>query len=125
MANRNQNKEERIWVENVADYANEHELNNFYPSNFLNKGFQIHHVLGRSAKHNKVHIGYWFILPVPYGLHDVSSNHKLNVTHHKHAFTDRFGFQRDIFKTMVLLMHTLGYPIPPYDVLQSIASTRA
>ena len=40
--------------------------------------WQLHHVEGRSFKHNKVAIGHWLIKPVPFERHDVSSNHPFN-----------------------------------------------
>lgn len=86
---------------------------------------QRHHVLGRSARHNKIDIGHWFIIPVPFALHDVSSGHPDNVTHFKKSFVNRFGNQRDIFKAMVDDMRMEMYELPPVDVLNAIMDTRA
>lgn len=96
-----------------------------YGSKYAFGGFQLHHVLGRSAKHNKVAIGHWFIIPVPIELHDVASNHDLNVTHHKHSFTKRYGKQKNIFLRLVAAMAVNGYDVPPEGVLDSIGDTNA
>ena len=59
---------------------------------------QIHHCLGRTAKVKGVgNIGHWFILPLAWEYHDVASNSEYNVTHHKQAFADRFGTEKDLF----------------------------
>jgi len=33
-------------------------------------GVQVHHCVGSSAKHNKVHIGHWFCIPLAPHIHD-------------------------------------------------------
>jgi len=76
---------------------------------------QRHHVVGRSYKHNKVHIGRVFVLPLCVDLHDVHSNNPLNVTHFRHRFTDEYGMQRDLFKKMTDQMIEDGY-ILPFDL---------
>ena len=82
-------------------------------------------MLGRAAKNNKVSIGHEFILPVPFDLHDVSSNHPLNVTHRKKAFVKEFGSQRDLFFTMLESMRDYGYELPSADVCEAIRKTNA
>jgi len=57
---------------------------------------QLHHIFGRTAKHNKVDIGHWAVLVLPFELHDVSSGDPLNVTHCKKAFEREFGMQKDL-----------------------------
>ena len=95
------------------------------------KDFQLHHVLGRSAKHNKVAIGHWFIIPVPVELHDVGSNHPDNVTHFKKRFTERFGDQRGIVQILYSCMDKWNdfehnnYSIPPAEVYNAIMDTNA
>lgn len=85
---------------------------------------QLHHVLGRTYKNNKILIGPWFILPLPWQYHDVHSNDPLNVTHHKHLFTQEFGLQCNLFAEMVETLQDRGYKVPSHDVLDSIAQTR-
>ncbi len=52
---------------------------------------QLHHCEGSCFKINKIPVGQWLVLPIHPALHDVSSNHELNVTHHKNAFHARYG----------------------------------
>ena len=88
-------------MSDIAEWAEDNIHLMYIGANVEKQHFQLHHVVGRSAKHNKIEIGHWFILPVPFDLHDVSSNHPLNVTHHKKKFTGHFGFQRELFNEMV------------------------
>ncbi len=115
----------------VSAFA-EDNLGELYGAEYQHSQFQLHHVLGRTAKHNKVHIGHWFILPVPIELHDVSSNNSLNVTHHKRAFTDKFGSQSELFIKMCGMIEMCGminFPepqyFPPAGVIAAIHDTRA
>ena len=85
---------------------------------------QLHHVAGRTYRHNKVHIGRYFILPLCWDLHDVHSNHPHNVTHWRHTFTDEYGTQRDLFAQMCADMQEDGLEIPPTNILEVIADTR-
>ena len=85
---------------------------------------QRHHVLGRKAKHNKVAIGEWFVLPLWWELHDVSSNHPQNVTHYKHRFTDGYGLQSELFAEMVERLIDRGFEVPDQEILDAIADTR-
>lgn len=113
-------------MKDISDFVIESGwLSLIYGYKYSFGGFHLHHVLGRSAKHNKVSIGHWFIIPVPVELHDVASNHELNVTHHKHAFTDRYGKQKTIFLKLCSAMVVNGYDMPPDNVLDSIGDTNA
>ena len=125
MANKPANAAQKKWMNDITEWANEN-IHMLYTGGYAQDcNFQRHHVLGRSAKKNKVAIGHWFIIPVPFDLHDISSNDPLNVTHHKHAFTDRFGNQRDLFLQMVEEMRDDGYELPPLDVCEAIRCTSA
>ena len=125
MAMKQANTAQKQWMSDITEWANEN-LHVLYDGGYAQDGvFQRHHVLGRSAKHNKVSIGHWFILPVPFDLHDVSSNDQYNVTHNKKAFVKRFGNQRDLFLQMVKEMCSDGYELPPYDVCEAIRGTSA
>jgi hypothetical protein len=125
MAMKQANAAQKQWMNDITEWANE-SLHMIYDGGYAQDGvFQRHHVLGRSAKHNKVAIGHWFILPVPFDLHDVSSNDQYNVTHNKKAFVKRFGSQRDLFLQMVEEMRDGGYELPPYDVCEAIKGTSA
>ena len=88
-------------------------------------GFQLHHVLGRSAKHNKVAIGHWFIIPVPYSYHDIKEKNDLNVSYFKHNFTNEFGKQSELYDRMIIDMDNMGYDIPSMTVNVAIMDTNA
>lgn len=123
MANKPANAKQKQWMNTITEFA-ESNLHILYGIDYEYSKFQRHHVLGRSAKHNKVAIGHWFILPVPFELHDVSSNHPLNVTHRKMSFTNAFGKQSQIFNDMLRHMDDQGYEYDiPVEVIDAIAST--
>ena len=122
MAAKQANAAQKKWMDNITEWAQEN-IHLLYGHRYSGHEFQRHHVVGRSAKNNKVPIGHEFILPVPFVLHDVSSNHPLNVTHRKKAFTAKFGMQRDLFNTMYYSMQDKGYTVPSDDVLNAIMST--
>ena len=125
MAMKQANAAERKWMCDIAEWLmdNLHVLYGEKYANSQEYAPQLHHVVGRSAKQNKVPIGHYFILPLPFVLHDVSSNHRLNVTHRKKAFTAKFGMQRDLFDTMYHSMIDHGYTVPSIEVLSAIMST--
>ena len=106
------------WCENYAGIAM------LYGADWAGSLFHLHHVKGRSFKHQKTQVGHDFIIPVPIALHDVHSNHPLNVTHHKHAFTDAFGSQGSIYQVMVSSMSLLGYPVPGEEILNIIGDLK-
>ena len=126
MAMKPANAAQKQWMSDIATFIEVNGLHVLYGADYLGRtDFQLHHVLGRSAKHNKVAIGHWFIIPVPFELHDVNSDHPLNVTHHKHAFTDEFGSQSSIWSRMFDYMNNLPFSAPPLDVCGAIMGTRA
>ena len=118
------NTEQLKWMETIATWY--HDVG--FKSQGLNNSWyhcQLHHVGGRKLKQNKVPIGGWFILPLPVRLHDVNSNHPHSVTHHKNAFTDRFGLQSELFKEMIESMVESGATLPfGDDVIDAIEDTR-
>ena len=115
-------------MKNIAKFVEDEGLGVLYGHEFAGrKDFQLHHVLGRSAKHNKVAIGHWFIIPVPVELHDVHSNHPDNVTHFKKNFVKRFGEQCGIFQILVSCMERFReYDMNvPDEVYAAIMDTNA
>ena len=124
MATKPANAAQKQWMKDITEWTYDN-LHTLYGNEYLNSNFQRHHVLGRSAKQDKVAIGHWFVIPVPFELHDVSSNHTDNVTHRKKSFVNRFGNQRDLFLTMVESMRDYGYELPPHDVCEAIRGTSA
>lgn len=124
MANRKANSAEKQWLKDITSFIDDVGIGILYPE-FDRDQYQRHHVVGKSGKHNKVHIGYWFINPIPFVLHDVDSNHPLNVTHHKHKFREKYGDERAIFQCLVSCMGQWGYNVPPTDVYNAIMDTNA
>jgi|TARA_R110000851_G_scaffold326213_1_gene494663 hypothetical protein len=124
MAMKQANAAQKQWMNDIAEWANNNNLGLLYDYD-NGRGIQLHHVMGRSAKQNKTPIGHWFIIPIPFDLHDVGSSHMHNVTHHKHSFTNRFGNQRDLFNDMVNDMRMEMYQLPPTEVLEAIRGTSA
>ena len=122
MASKPANARQRQWMSDIAEWA-EDNIGALYQGH-VNAPFQLHHVVGRSAKHNKVAIGHEFIIPVPAELHDVSSNHPLNVTHHKKAFVKEFGAQCDLFRVMISAMGNEGYDVPSMEIYNAIMDAR-
>lgn len=118
------NAAQKQWMSDITHFIMENGLGDLYGCDYVHDiNMQRHHVLGRSSKHNKVAIGHWFIIPVPFDLHDVSSNNPENVTHCKKAFVKRFGTQRSIFKRMYQSMKEQGYKVPNSHVFSEIMGT--
>ncbi len=124
MANKPANAAQKKWMSDIADWAGYH-IDKLYGVQYLGKKFQLHHVLGRSAKQNKISVGHEFILPVPFELHDISSNHHFNVTHCKHNFTNQYGMQRDLFNKLYQSMKNQSYKVPSQEIYNAIMDTRA
>lgn len=120
------NAKQKKWMHDIAKFTNEVGLGCLYGPEFDGRtDFQLHHVLGRSAKHNKIAIGHEFIIPVPFELHDVGSNHPENVTHRKKAFVKRFGDQRGIFQILCAGVAQWGYDVPSMEIYSAIMDTNA
>lgn len=120
------NAKEKEFMKSVMDFHKDYGVGYLYGDEWHRSDLQCHHVAGRTYKQNKIHIGHYFILPVPVFLHDVSSPHLLNVTHWRNRFTATFGMQRDLWESMVSRMHSQGAieELPPIDVILSIARTK-
>ena len=126
------NAKQRKWMRDISDFIGEVGLGGLYGHEYENRyDFQLHHVLGRTARHNKVPIGHWFIIPVPIELHDIKySDNPLNVTTHKKAFIKEFGDQRGIFQILYSCMNKWndtgsGYEVPNIEVYNAIMDTNA
>ncbi len=119
------NSKQKKWLSDMAAFISQESLGILYPEYEGQYNFELHHVLGRSAKHNKVAIGHWFVIPVPKELHNVMSNHPDNVTHFKKRFVTRFGSQCWIFQCLVGVMGQWGYDVPNGEVYEAIMDTRA
>jgi len=94
---------EKAWLQRVAEYG-------CVVTGQSN--VQLHHCVGREGKHNKYHIGRLFTLPLCFELHDVSSNHEWNITHHRNKFIEEFGLESEIFSEMC---RSMDDPLPFSD----------
>ena len=104
--------QEKAWLQRVSEYGCVvTEQSNI----------QIHHCIGREGKHNKFHIGRWFVLPLAFELHDVSSNNEYNITHHRKAFIEKYGSESELFMAMCVVMS--GALPFEHDVFQTILAT--
>jgi len=124
MANKSANTEQKKWMDSITDWSVD-SLHLLYGEEYSFHPIQRHHVLGRSAKQNKVHIGHWFILPVPFELHDPNVDHEAHVGKCKKAFVKRFGAQRTLFDVMYQRMKEEGYNVPNIEVYNAIMGTAA
>ena len=120
------NTEQKQWMTDITSYVNNNGLGDLYGHEYEGRtDIQRHHVLGRAAKNNKVAIGNWFIIPVPFELHDPNMKHKYHVGHCKKAFVKKFGTQRELFCVLYHNMKSWGYNVPSNEVYNSIMSTSA
>ncbi len=111
------------WMNAITDFANSTGwmLDKFggYCDNPYH--LQRRHIFGKEAKrkinYETTNVGHCAILPIPFELHDVSSNNKLNVTHNKKAFESVFGTQKELLADMAEQMRELGYHVPFDDEL--------
>lgn len=110
------NAAEKRWLQTVSEYGP--VVPGAGPT-------QIHHIFGRTYRQNKVEIGHWAILPLPWQFHDVASNDPCNVTHYRHKFVGKFGTQRDLFDQMLKNMEFRGiiHGVPG-DVIDAIKTTK-
>lgn len=76
---------------------------------------QLHHLEGRCFKHKKQLIGQWLVIPLCLELHEVHSNHSLNVTHHKNLFHETYGTGYELLIKAIERLNTDC--IPSDDVL--------
>jgi len=118
------NAKQKRFIANVSEWASNGGMFLLYGIEWC-KPFHIHHVAGRSAKHNKIAIGHDFILPVPIELHEPNLNHEYHVSKCKHAFTNKFGKQAFLYNEMIKDMDRQGYELPNEEILNSIARTSA
>lgn len=115
-----QNKD---WLESVTAWGEEFGC---FPHLHCTE-FDRHHVLGRTYKQNKVHIGLAFVLPIDRYYHDVhlSKSRDDSVTHFPRVFEEKYGYQREMFEYMLDSMYENDYYIPfGHEVIEAIMSTK-
>ena len=83
---------------------------------------EAHHCLGASAVRNKVPIGHWYVLPLHWRLHNISSSWFGNITTNKKSFIGTYGTEKSLFMKMIYGFLMAGIEIPfNNDVLNAIA----
>jgi hypothetical protein len=85
---------------------------------------ELHHVAGRTYKQNKILVGPWFILLLPWQYHGVLSNDPANVTHYPKRFVTKFGTQRELFANMVNSLQEIGVEVPSPEIITAIQATK-
>lgn len=125
MAAKPANKRQRDFMKDMTSFINEVGLGFLYKGYENSTEMQRHHVVGKSAKHNKIPIGHDFVMPVPFELHDPNLSHKYHVGKCKKAFVKKFGKQSDIFQAMISGMIDFGYTmnLPEGHVTDAIMGT--
>ena len=81
-------------------------------------GTEIHHCAGRTAKHNKIAIGHWWILPLCHGCHVLLTEGPDRLAEARFGFT--FVGRWDLEKLLYADLMTHFRDDVPLDVLNSI-----
>ena len=68
-----------------------------------NNDVEVHHVKGRTYKHNKTLIGNVYMLPLHKDYHMVTGSHPNAYHKNKNGFIDEFGDPRELFEKFVLV----------------------
>jgi hypothetical protein len=94
-------------------------------------GTQLHHVVGSSARYDKIWIGQWWVLILRADLHDSKLEASYNVTDYKTEFEDRFGNQKSVFMRQfqrligAIALGDIKFDykdLPPNSVIEAIQS---
>ena len=80
-------------------------LRSLYP------GSEIHHPVGTTGKHNKIHIGHWWILAISLGEHNMA-----------HAMGKaRKSYEKEVFQSQMRMYFNRYFQMPvPDAVLEAI-----
>jgi hypothetical protein len=94
-------------------------------------GTQLHHVVGSSARYDKIWIGQWWVLILRADLHDSKLEASYNVTDYKTEFEERFGNQKSVFMRQfhrligAIALGDIKFDykdLPPNSVIEAIQS---
>ena len=107
----NPTAKELAWRKQVADFYESHGDKLWGDADY-SYSFQLHHMYGATTKANKQKIGEFALLPVPFHMHDPSSNHPIHIHKNKRKFKELFISQQKVFGLMLMLMQENGYTIP-------------
>ena len=88
-------------------------------------GFQLHHLWGSCAKHNKLWIGQYAVLLLPTELHDPGFDHPNNITKHPQEFVKAYGEPQHLcmLQYIKLALHLEIFPemqFPDDEILLAI-----
>lgn len=62
---------------------------------------EIHHVVGFTGKHNKVHIGPWWLLPLPADVHALVGSAEFDLKAFGFVLGGRFDAEKLLFKKLI------------------------
>jgi len=69
---------------------------------------QVHHIVGRKGKHNKILIGPYFIIPIHEDYHMITGAHPNAWHKNKKGFIEEFGLARDLFRGVIASLEDSG-----------------
>lgn len=127
MASKPANQRQKDFMKDMTSFINEVGLGYLYKGYGCSTYMQRHHVVGRSAKHNKITIGHDFVIPIPVELHEPNYEHRYHVGKCKKEFIKEFGRQSHIFENLIYGMATNGYGnnIAETEIINAIMDTNA
>lgn len=111
-------KLESEWRAMVVDFAESSTwLNDMYGNDCITPYlFEIDHVIGSKAKckinGETVKVGEFAIMPIPYELHNIRSNHEFNRTLRPAAYRKMYGHELAVWLHMTGCMVDAGYELP-------------
>jgi hypothetical protein len=115
------------WRGIVADFARETSWTFHWFGNYVNSvsKYELDHFLGARAKRkvglSSESVGELAILPIPYELHNIMSDHEFNKTLRPAAFRKEFCRDEMLFQDMIDNMRSDGYEIPfSQDIINAI-----
>lgn len=109
---------EKAWRNTVAEFAETSGwLNYIYGDCCVTpRVFEIDHIVGAQAKRKingvSVKVGEFAIMPIPYEIHNIKSNHELNRTLRPAAYRKVFGHEKYVWRDMLDAMVIAGYELP-------------
>lgn len=106
---------EKKWHEQVSKFAIESSwLDRMFGSHCLHSScFELDHIIGAQAKRKPFgKVGEWAVISLPYELHNIQAGGDLNRTLNPAAFRKEFGHEKELFKSMLKSMKSIGVEMP-------------
>jgi hypothetical protein len=112
---------EKKWHNQIAKYTEKYGA----VAGLQQHPIQHHHCVGRTYRENKILIGTYFVIPLPFYLHDVSSDDENNVTHYPRNFVRAFGKQSSLWWVMCQKIMANDWGELPFsdEVVKAIQTT--